>query len=347
MGEYLAGFAPRDGDKKAHVECSKERRWVRNQGALGSDPHRSFSRQMYKDEVENLWSVQSRFHPDVLSGDLKQKVYSAIFDQGRVWWLADSIGRCELTAELRCPKGHWYGQEFRMLQEINNLKVTDEETGEERFLFPPEKRRLGEILRPAEELSFAAIRKALWPKRKMSFRGFEETAQRKHLQGNAVEARFRAGPLREWYEALSLAEREELYDTLVETEIVEVHERPRCYGMAPAKLRHTAMARWGLVADDADEFARIADGLPGDHFRYSLSAIRKLLPHMDSGERNGLTVDKTILAAGFAAPGAGARDLLAPIDEVDPYLTNPLVHRALTEARKVVNAIIREYGNRS
>ena len=50
---------------------------------------------------------------------------------------------------------------------------------------------------------------------------------------------------------------------------------------------------------------------------------------------------------GEYAGRSGLRELLPPVKEAVPQLRNPVVCRGLTELRKVVNALIRQYGKPS
>jgi len=310
-------------------------------------------RAMYEEEFAKLWEAQKRHHPETLTEDLRQRIFDRIFHQRPLWWHEDSIGICELTGEPRCPKGHWYGQQFRMLQEINNLSVYDRRTGVAQWLEPEQREKLAEELGKRERMTFTQMKKLLGLPRTAAFRTFEEGAGRKALDGNLVEAKLREEPLGAWYTGLPVEERDALYDLLTETETREVvsFERTgnklkkrvvrRRYGLNRDKLRRRAMERWQLDAAQAGALARLAEGLPGDYYRYSLKAIRQLLPHL----RGGLTVDKAIVEAGLTSQQhAARRESLPPVDHVIPHLTNPLVHRSLTETRKVVNALLRRLG---
>ena len=90
----------------------------------------------------------------------------------------------------------------------------------------------------------------------------------------------------------------------------------------------------------------------------SLKALRKIVPHMESG----LRYDEACQAAGYHhsqlhAAGAGGHKYLPPFyarrdkdgrmvfDEDMDVPKNPVVLRALNQARKVLNALVRQYGS--
>jgi len=343
LGQYLARFVPKDKDPTAHKDASGRKEWVRNRLRNDAWYHRQSFRHMYKAEFDVLWGTQTKPWGDTtktcqpsLNAELRKAVYEAIFNQRPVWWPLDSIGRCDLTGEERCPKGHWWAQEFRMQSEINNLTVFNEDTGEVRELTSEERTTLADKLRMRKSMLFKEMHDHLVLKPEESFRSFEADARRKGLGGNAVEAALLCGGLRSWYETHGSL-REEVYGTLVEIERDEA--RNRAYGLDEASLRQKGKT-WGLSESQADELCNLMQELPEGYLQYSLSAIRKLIPLL----RQGLTADKAVAAAGFKPKATPVHDRLPPLDQVAPYLTNPRVRRALSEARKVVNLLISLYG---
>ncbi|MCI0366260.1 MAG: type II CRISPR RNA-guided endonuclease Cas9 [Phycisphaerales bacterium] len=112
-----------------------------------------------------------------------------------------------------------------------------------------------------------------------------------------------------------------------------------------------AVAEWGMTASEAE--SALGVDLPAGYANLSRRAIEKLLPHM---ERGLLYMDDDESNSALHAAGYLRRDQLrrrvfdilpdpartpnCPIGDIP----NPVVKRTLTEVRKVVNAIVREYG---
>ncbi len=99
-----------------------------------------------------------------------------------------------------------------------------------------------------------------------------------------------------------------------------------------------ARRKWGLDNECAEKFADIS--LEPDYLNFSRKAIEKLLPALEAGVRLATArkqaypkLFEAIKSLDFLPPVAGALQI-----------RNPAVMRSLTELRKVVNAIIREYG---
>ncbi|MDB4415421.1 hypothetical protein N9270_01720, partial [Akkermansiaceae bacterium] len=120
--------------------------------------NRHFSRKMLHHEFSEIWEEQIKHYPEILTEALRfgtqgprvsgkdiktVKPISRLKDQSlleqfglegmtffqrSVYWPADSIGKCELeggNGEYRAPLADRRFQEFRLLQEVNNLRITD------------------------------------------------------------------------------------------------------------------------------------------------------------------------------------------------------------------------------
>lgn len=99
------------------------------------------------------------------------------------------------------------------------------------------------------------------------------------------------------------------------------------------------------IIDSRFEDIHFVESLPNfkDHLMLSTDLIRKLIPLMYEGN----TYDKAMEKLGYNHSSIDAnivkKDLLVPIC-VDESITNQRVMRSLTQARKVINSIIKKYG---
>jgi CRISPR-associated endonuclease Csn1 len=106
-------------------------------------------------------------------------------------------------------------------------------------------------------------------------------------------------------------------------------------------LVEKAKTKWGLNGVNAQEYSETALET-GKYLSLSLSAIERLLPHLEQGS-DVTTARMKEYPATFRTE---IRDLLPKVDEIKD-IRNPAVHRSLSEMRKVVNALIRRYGKPS
>ncbi len=85
--------------------------------------------------------------------------------------------------------------------------------------------------------------------------------------------------------------------------------------------------------------------LTAGYVSFSRRAIQKLLPRMESGCRLASLTQKELQELFPNRRRSSAKhELLPPVLEAVPQLRNPVVCRGLTELRKVVNGLIRQYG---
>jgi CRISPR-associated endonuclease Csn1 len=283
-------------------------------------------RTMYERELGAIWESQRRFHEHLLTDGLFAGVKEAIFFHRPVNWERSTVGMCELEpGEARCRRAHWYGQQFRMLQEIAHLRVIDP-LGEERALTDEQRNALIAALGPKKELSFDKIKDLLDLTENHRFTLVEgNLGKRDKLFGNQVEAALRT-KLGKWYTGAAPELREEVWNALADVE-------------DEGDLRRMGLDRWGLSEEQTGKLLKI--DVPTGRFNVSLKAIKKMLPHLQAGK---VYSEAKELAGYQHKKDIPVLDKLPPVDQWLTYLTNPVVRRSLGEVRKVVNTLVREYG---
>lgn len=250
------------------------------------------------------------------------------------------------NGERRAARALPFFQEFRMLQEVNNLRV--------RFGIEPE-RPLNE-----DERKYALQRLCEGkdinlnkPTGLLNGLTFNLSAGgRKSIKGDEAASRLSKPALfgKKWL-GLSLDERNAIVRFLMDTE-------------DPESVRQKAMVEWGLNAEQADAVANVS--LPDGYGNLSEKAIRKILPHL----KRGLVFSDAVKEAGYAhhsdfrnaaahdeLPYYGAvleRDAVGANPKKDPQqhgevarygrIANPTVHIGLGQLRRVANMLIETYG---
>jgi CRISPR-associated endonuclease Csn1 len=295
----------------------------------GLDPHQQkvrriwTARRMFEDEFEKIWTAQQAYTPEFLTAELKAKVAYLLFYQRPIASQAHLIGCCELEpAERRAPWATLEAQQFRVLQKVNDLKVVVPGSLDDQRLTPGDREKIYLALQNEGDKTFAALRKLLrLPRSQFNLeRGGEKT-----LRGNRTNALMRSVFAAHWDE-FSPDQRHQAVELWRTTEDRET-------------LVKIGVESWGL---DQLAATRWADKEPEDGYcSLSLKAIRKLLPKMEAGVAFK-TAQKEVYGERFS--GQEPKDFLPRVHEALPMLRNPAVERAVTEMRKVVNAIVREYG---
>ncbi len=280
------------------------------------------SRQMYQDEFYAIWAKQQKHHK-ALTDELKKELYNALFFQRPLKSQKHLVGKCELIPGAKhAPIALRITQRFRLLQAVNNLWVYLPDNTE-RTLTRDERNTLIEALETQGDLSFAAIRKMLKLKKGTTF-NLEEGGE-KRIPGNRTNtALFKIFGDR-WLK-LTENEKDAVVQDLMSFEKAEPLAR---------RSRNT----WKLDKQAALELSELS--LEEGYARHSRRALEILTPRLEEGLPYA-TAKKDEFPESFES--TDPLDTLPPVIETVPDLRNPAVCRALTELRKVINAIIRRYG---
>lgn len=315
-------------------------------------------RQMYEAEFEALWEAQRQFHPDELSDALKYGrrgkqpyprepvrlkrksgqtvlrefgLHGLIFFQRSLYWPASVVGRCDLEPrEKRCERADRAAQEFRLLHEVNNLTIVPR-LGEVRPLRPGERRALIDHLERKEKVEFDQIKVLLGLPDGDTFN--LAAGSRRGLNGRPTDF-FLANKKRFGKAWWDLAE--ELKDSIVRSLIDDEEE----------EILRKATTEWNCSQDVARALADVdLSAVSKGYASFSRVAILKLLPHLREGfplsAREGIPSAKEKAGYLQGPQRATNADFLGPPPN---SVVNPLVRQGLSEVRKVVNAIIREWG---
>lgn len=311
-------------------------------------------RNMLLEEFDAIWQTQSKFHAKLLTDELKYGhgkvatpypcepvpltkssftplqrfgIHGLIFFQRALYWPKSMIGRCEIDPkQKRCPRADRAAQEFRMLQEVNNLCVIHSD-GEYCPLTGQQRNDLIALLSRKEEAKWEEIRKEL---KLPDGTGFNlQAGDRKKLQGTVTDYKMsRPKALGKQWAKRTDEEKNAVVRALIVCTESQFLERA---------------AELGLDVETAGQLLDVH--LPEGYSNYGQETIEKLLPHLRAGLQ--LTAqegkDSALRNAGFLAPWERPRkpgeSLLLP-----PKITNPIVRQAMFTVRRLVNAIVKEYG---
>ena len=294
-------------------ELESKRNRIRNGGDLRTD------RAMYRTELDLIWKQQEKHH-SVLTEDVREQLEEVIFYQRPLKLKSDRIGRCSLeSANKRSALARLEFQEYRYLQDVNNLSYIDPYTNTDHKLTDEQRAKIIPLFEAKNKVTYPQIRKALGLDKTTLFN--LEAAENKKLKGNLT--------------SLAIADVLNAWDVMTENKKLELVEDLLTI-KKKSVLNKRLQNHWGLSIEDSVSLCLLE--FEEGHANLSLKAIKKLLPHM----RDGLRYDKARVAAGYGYEKADAESM----DKlpVPPVITNPIVNRGLSEVRKVVNAVIKAYG---
>ena len=334
---------------------------LQGKGAKASYPF-YVGRDMIENEFEALWKAQHHFHPNLLTDDLHDALHHIIFHQRDL--KPQPIGRCTLEPDQeRAPKALLSAQRFRLYQEINNLRVVHNETGEETSLSRSQRDTLIDYLETRSTGKYIDLRKQLFGKTAYAAYSFSielSSMARNNLPGNTTNHKLANNKAfgKAWYQ-LDDATQDAVVSRLLHLESEADSQAFIQWLRAELQLNKAA-------ATYITEKVHLEPG----HLRVCEQAINKVLPHLQTGwddEKNQpCTYDQAVRAAGYNDHRIQAPDqLLTKLPYYGEILwrhcqeiptatnaseqeygriTNPTVHIGLNQLRQLVNALIRRYG---
>ncbi len=281
-------------------------------------------RTMSEDEFEKIWTVQRQYHGSTMSDRLKAEIKNAIFYQRPLKLQRGLIGKCTFeTDKKRCDIARQEAQRLRYWQDINNLQLQDPQTLNWRPLTSEEKDRLAKEFETNKEITYKKIRKLL---RIGEDARINLEANDKKLYGNKTAYAFRKVLDGRWDDF-----NEEEQNRLVE-ELIRIENE--------IALKRRLKGFWGFNDEEIEKLQGVWHQLEDGYSRLSLKAIRKVLPLMIEGKRYDEAV--TTVYGDHRKQFGSEEFQKLPLPPKE--LRNPIVYKALCEVRKVMNAIIREFG---
>lgn len=314
-------------------------------------------RSMVEEEFDLLWNSQLPHIPVLADVALRERVRRILFWQRPLRSSTRLIGRCECLPNLpRCPRANWHAQQFRILKEVNNLRIHNPD-GTTTELTPSQRNDIFRELSRSEKLEFSKMMKIARSGSNEPTEGYEfnleigsrpngrggnrgkksegvsPTKARKSLKGNFIEAAL-VGILGNGWDI-----RQEEQKATIRTLLCEIDD--------PNELMKSLRDQHNISDEDARALASIK--LAEGYVAYSLEAIKRMIVKFEEGmkEELGIREYEARERCGFNSRAEQRVYKLLPLPrkaDGRPLTNNPLVGRALHEVRKIVNAVIREYG---
>lgn len=320
----------------------------------------SFARALLRDELKQLFEAQRGLGNPHAGEGLHAQVDELFWYQkpalsGEA--MLKLLGRCTFEKdEFRAAKRTWSAERFVWLTRLNNLRILH--NGERRTLTEAERQVAINVPYTQNEVKYKHLRKVL-----SKAVGFSEEASfaglsyRRETKKDPEDEKL--GECKGWHELRKAFERVGLDHSW--QRISQDYALLDAIGTALSIYKTDEELRLELVKlglDDTEVEALLNVSF-SDFIQLSLKALRNILPHMEAGMR----YDEACGKAGYkhSQPNASeARSVLLPplfrdevrqigkrkkVVRVPVLVRNPVVSRSLNQARKVVNALIHEYGS--
>lgn len=291
---------------------------------------------MLKEELESILNAQRQFGFS-LKQDFENKLLTKIFEQRPLKSFADKVGNCCFIAgEKRAPKDSPSAIEFIALSRtINTLINLSKESGEiyNRAIIL----QIVESTLKKGEISYKELREIIRLDERLRFKDPRLDYSREIKEAEKVKF-LEFKQLKGFKKALG-----ESFTTLARSQLDEIAEH-----IALIKDRvklNEKLESYALTKEQREALSNLSFSA---HINLSLQALKQILPFMrgDNGEQC-LDYDESVEKAGLKALSKDTLkgQMLPPLNEFEPYLSNPVVARALAEYRKVLNALLKQYGS--
>nr|WP_245911174.1 type II CRISPR RNA-guided endonuclease Cas9 [Neisseria iguanae] len=306
---------------------------IRNQ--CGDYSH-TFNRKDLLDELDLLFKKQKEYGNSYVSDGLKKAVEDLLMVQrpalsGNA--VQEMLGHCTFeTSEYKAAKNTYTAERFVWLNKLNNLRILEE--GTERALTDSERSQLIDLPYQKSKLTYAQVRNGLELNDAAYFKGLRYG---KDNAENGILMEMKA------YHTISRA---------LEKEGLKDKKSPLAYS---PELQDEIGTVFSLYKTDEDIRGRLKALLPEAelnalllHLNFekfiqiSLKALRKILPLMEQGQRYDEACH-SVYGDHYGRKEKREEIYLPPIPA--DQIRNLVVLRALSQARKIINAVVRRYGS--
>lgn len=338
VGEYLyKEFYQKlrlESEKKGN-NITKEFKNVRNKG---ENYEHCVAQEQVRAELELIFAKQKDFGA-TFSENFESQIIETAFYQRDLKSFEDKVGKCVFYEnENRAPKDSLSAMEFvaltRIINTLKNLEEKSKNLGIGEVYGKDKIQEILKIVLDKGEMSYKKLREILHLDEHILF---AKDSKLDYTQGvqEAEKAKFiELKNLKAFKKAMggdfSNFAREELDKIATDITLVKSKEN-----LAKKLQNYSALSKEQVEALSNLSFAK--------HIDLSLKALDKILPFM----REGLSYDEAVKKVGLQEHRKYKQkgEFLIPLKEYEPYLANPVVARALSEYRKVLNALLRKYGN--
>jgi CRISPR-associated endonuclease Csn1 len=282
-------------------------------------------------ELDLLLRKQAAYYPQ-LTPEVIHRIAHLVFWQRPLQSVRHLVGKCQFEpGKKRAHKSHPDYQRFRMLQQVNTLEVygPGRVLDDDRKLTPKEREKLITYLTTeGKSVNLNKDRKKIYKTLGLTAQG-EYTFNLETLNAcTTVKA------LRDIFGA----------DRIVQMTRDEINEIWNVFNMAEDNewLEEYAKTTWGLTAEQAKKATSLK--LEDGYGSVSLRAARKILEYLE----DGWPYHEACARAGYhhSKPDVPDENHLEPRVRAlaQNENRNPIVQRSFSEMRKVVNALLDEYG---
>ena len=326
----------------------KDEKFIANKRNKEGEYNNTVLRSMLVEEVHILFDAQRKYNSKYANEDFEKEYIDVITFQKPFMpseLLEKMLGKCTFEGnEKRAPKNSYTFERFSLLQKINNLNIKI--NGEKLELLPEQREEIIKLAYEKSEIKYFQLRKILNLPEEAIFGDLNYNVSKKQQELSETEAIKKAEDIKfikleGWnkikleLKKLNCEEKFELIKNNCELQNI----------IADALIRNKTDETIKKYLKEKDIDDKLIEAALKINFtkvgHLSYKAMKKIIPQLEKG----LTYDKACLEAGYKFE-INAKDKLPPISSLkNGDILNPVVLRAATQLRKVINAIIDKYGS--
>lgn len=300
------------------------------------------SRKMIEEEIKILFKKQRELGCEFASEEIEEK-YLVIFNSQRPFSkfedLEKMVGFCTFeksSKERRAPKCSISAEEFVLYDNMNKLSIVNK--GDTRKLTNEERKIIVENAFKNKEIKYSKLRKIL---NLSDDERFSTLSYSNKVEASKTEnSKFVS--LKGYHEIKGTIEKSLGKDTWDKLKNNRTMLNDIAYVLSIAKTDDDIIKQLSM-RNVPREIIDAVLGLSFSKFsNLSIKAIEKILPYLKDGQQ----YNEACKSAGydFKATYNGEKSYKLPLIDIDE-IVNPVVNRALSQTRKVINAIIDIYGS--
>lgn len=318
----------------------------------GGDYSKTVSRDRLIEEAKILFAKQRELG-NILADENTEEKFIEIFTRQRSFDEGPGKGSPYssnfavgmFNGEFRAPKYSYTVDYSNALQKINNLKIQG--NGEERFLSNEERASVRELLNKKTEIKYKDVRKLLALEDEYIFNISYQAPKKKGEEEKEITLE----------EIIKKAEDKVLVtmknSTTIAKALSEEHRnrdiidevaKILLFNKSEERIREQISDNSLLNSLGEEEVLNILQLDCTKTSNLSLSALKAIEPYLEQGFKYSEAMEKADISAdknGEKSVLLQGEDMRARIDEI----TSPVVKRSVSQAVKVINALIREYGS--
>lgn len=306
-------------------------------------------RSMLIDEIHILFEMQRKFGNEFASKEFEDEYISIVTYQKEYITpelLERMLGRCTLEKEEhRAPKNSYTFERFMLLQKVNNLKIY---INEEKLALNEEQRnKILKLAYEQSEIKYTQLRKKLNLPEEARFADLNYTIPKKEglsEQETIKKIEDKKFIKLEGWHKIRIA----LKNNKCEEKFEQIKQNSRIQNIiADALVRNKTDETIVQYLKERDIDEEIINAVLSINFtkfgHLSYKAMEKIIPELEKG----VTYDKACVNVGYNFKGKEGmlQHKLPPVSELEDNILNPVVLRSVSQARKVINAIIDKYGS--